>query len=237
MGVEVMIPAYIRIHDAVKKQIDDGFWEIGQRLPSERDLADDYEVSRMTLRQAITLLVEEGILERRVGSGTYVASHRVQEKMRGTTSFTEIVRLQGKTPSSQVVSYQRKPANETEIQQLQLKTSDYVVRMERVRYADNMPLVFEVASIPEKLIREFKREDIAEHFFQTLTDNGYEIGKSQQTIYAKNASERVANYLKVPKNHAVLALTQVSYFTDGRPFEYVHSQYVGDRFEFYLENN
>lgn len=232
-----MVPAYIRIHDAVKKQIDDGFWEISQRLPSERDLADDYEVSRMTLRQAITLLVEEGILERRVGSGTYVASHRVQEKMRGTTSFTEIVRSQGKTPSSQVVSYQRKPANETEIQQLQLKTSDYVVRMERVRYADNMPLVFEVASIPEKLIREFKREDIAEHFFQTLTDNGYEIGKSQQTIYAKNASERVANYLKVPKNHAVLALTQVSYFTDGRPFEYVHSQYVGDRFEFYLENN
>ena len=232
-----MIPAYIRIHDALKKKIDVGFWEIGQRLPSERDLADDYEVSRMTLRQAITLLVEEGILERRVGSGTYVASHRVQEKMRGTTSFTEIVRSQGKTPSSQVVSYQRKPANETEIQQLQLKPSDYVVRMERVRYADNVPLVFEVASIPEKLIREFKREDITEHFFQTLTDNGYEIGKSQQTIYAKNASERVANYLKVPKNHAVLALTQVSYFTDGRPFEYVHSQYVGDRFEFYLENN
>ncbi|MEI4780355.1 GntR family transcriptional regulator [Streptococcus pasteurianus] len=232
-----MVPAYIRIHDAIKKEIDEGVWEIGQRLPSERDLADDYEVSRMTLRQAITLLVEEGILERRVGSGTYVASHRVQEKMRGTTSFTEIVRSQGKTPSSQLISYQRKPANETEIQQLQLKATDTVVRMERVRFADNVPLVFEVASIPEKLIQSFKQEDITEHFFQTLTDNGYEIGKSQQTIYAKNASERVANYLKVPKNHAVLALTQVSYFTDGRPFEYVHSQYVGDRFEFYLENN
>ena len=232
-----MVPAYIRIHDAIKKEIEGGVWEIGQRLPSERDLADDYEVSRMTLRQAITLLVEEGILERRVGSGTYVASHRVQEKMRGTTSFTEIVRSQGKTPSSQLISYQRKPANETEIQQLQLKATDTVVRMERVRFADNVPLVFEVASIPEKLIQSFNQEDITEHFFQTLTDNGYEIGKSQQTIYAKNASERVANYLKVPKNHAVLALTQVSYFTDGRPFEYVHSQYVGDRFEFYLENN
>lgn len=232
-----MVPAYIRIHDAIKKEIDGGVWEIGQRLPSERDLADDYEVSRMTLRQAITLLVEEGILERRVGSGTYVASHRVQEKMRGTTSFTEIVRSQGKMPSSQLISYQRKTANETEIQQLQLKATDTVVRMERVRFADNVPLVFEVASIPEKLIQSFNQEDITEHFFQTLTDNGYEIGKSQQTIYAKNASERVANYLKVPKNHAVLALTQVSYFTDGRPFEYVHSQYVGDRFEFYLENN
>ena len=108
--------------------------------------------------------------------------------------------------------------------------------MERVRYADHMPLVFEVAAISETLIQSFNKEDITEHFFQTLTDHGYEIGKSQQTIYAKNASEKVANYLKIPKNHAVLALTQVSYFTDGRPFEYVHSQYVGDRFEFYLEN-
>lgn len=191
-----MLPAYIKIHDAIKKEIDKGTWKIGQRLPSERDLADDYSVSRMTLRQSITLLVEEGILERRVGSGTYVASHRVQEKMRGTTSFTE-----------------------------------------RVRYADKVPLVYEVASIPENLIKGFEQSEVTEHFFKTLTENGYEIGKSQQTIYARNASERVASHLEVNAGHAILALTQVSYFTDGKPFEYVHGQYVGDRFEFYLENN
>ena len=81
-----MLPAYVKIHDQIKKDIDEGIWEIGERLPSERDLAETFEVSRMTLRQAITLLVEEGVLERRVGSGTYVASTRVQEKMRGTTS-------------------------------------------------------------------------------------------------------------------------------------------------------
>ncbi|HES0675139.1 TPA: GntR family transcriptional regulator, partial [Streptococcus pyogenes] len=90
-----MLPAYIKIHDAIKKDIDLGIWPIGSRLPSERHLAEHFTVSRMTLRQAITLLVEEGILERRIGSGTYVASHRVQEKMRGTTSFTEIIRSQG----------------------------------------------------------------------------------------------------------------------------------------------
>ena len=56
-----MVPAYIRIHDAIKKQIDDGFWEIGQRLPSERDLEDEYEVSRITLRQAITLIGMVGV--------------------------------------------------------------------------------------------------------------------------------------------------------------------------------
>ncbi|HEK9296528.1 TPA: GntR family transcriptional regulator, partial [Streptococcus equi subsp. equi] len=231
-----MLPAYIKIHDAIKKDIEKEVWTIGSRLPSERDLAEHFEVSRMTLRQAITLLVEEGILERRVGSGTYVASHRVQERMRGTTSFTEIVNSQGRKPSSKLISYQRQLASDTEINQLHLEESDYVIRMERIRYADKVPLVYEVASIPEKFIKNVKKTDITEHFFQTLTSNGYEIGKSQQTIYAKIASERVASYLEVAKGHAILALTQVSFFTDGRPFEYVRSQYVGDRFEFYLEN-
>ena len=59
-----MLPAYIKIHDQIKKDIDDAVWEIGERLPSERDLAETFKVSRMTLRQAITLLVEEGVLER-----------------------------------------------------------------------------------------------------------------------------------------------------------------------------
>lgn len=232
-----MLPAYIKIHDAIKKDIDEGVWLIGDRLPSERDLADHFEVSRMTLRQAVTLLVEEGILERRVGSGTYVASHRVRDKMRGTTSFTEIVHSQGKTPSSKLISYQRQLASDTEIKELQLEASDYVIRMERIRYADNIPLVFEVASIPEKFIKDMKRDEITEHFFKTLVSHGFEIGKSRQTIYAKTASERVASYLSVSRGHAILALTQVSYFSNGNPFEYVRSQYVGDRFEFYLENN
>lgn len=232
-----MLPAYIKIHDAIKKDIDEGVWLIGDRLPSERDLADHFEVSRMTLRQAVTLLVEEGILERRVGSGTYAASHRVRDKMRGTTSFTEIVHSQGKTPSSKLISYQRQLASDTEIKELQLEPSDYVIRMERIRYADNIPLVFEVASIPEKFIKDMKRDEITEHFFKTLVSHGFEIGKSRQTIYAKTASERVASYLSVSRGHAILALTQVSYFSNGNPFEYVRSQYVGDRFEFYLENN
>lgn len=232
-----MLPAYIKIHDAIKKDIDDGIWAIGSRLPSERDLADHFAVSRMTLRQAITLLVEEGLLERRVGSGTYVASHRVQEKMRGTTSFTEIVHSQGRVPSSKLISYQKQVASDTEARELNLGKTDYVIRMERIRYADNIPLVYETASIPEKLIKTIDRTDITEHFFNTLTASGYHIGKSKQTIYAKTASERVASYLGIAKGHAILALTQVSYFTDGKPFEYVRSQYVGDRFEFYLENN
>lgn len=232
-----MKAAYINIHDKIKDDIDVGIWKIGQRLPSERDLADEFGVSRMTLRQAITLLVEEGVLTRKVGSGTYVASTRVQEKMRGTTSFTEIIQLQGKTPSSQLLSYIKTQPNEKERQMLHLDSKENIIRMERVRFADGVPVVYEVASIPERLIQNVKKEDVTNHFFKTLTDNGYRIGKSHQIIFARLANDKVARLLDIKKNQAILALRQVSYLEDGQPFEYVNSQYVGDRFEFYLENN
>lgn len=232
-----MEAAYITIHNKIKDDIDLGIWKIGQRLPSERDLADDFGVSRMTLRQAITLLVEEGVLTRKVGSGTYVASTRVQEKMRGTTSFTEIIQLQGKIPSSKLLSYTKTFPNEKERQMLQLDAKESIIRMERVRYADDLPVVYEVASIPERLIETFKKEDVTNHFFKTMTDNGYRIGKSHQTIFARLANNKVSKLLQIGKKQAILALRQVSYLEDGQAFEYVNSQYVGDRFEFYLENN
>ena len=215
-----MLPAYIRIHDKIKADVDDGTWKIGQRLPSERDLCNTFDVSRMTVRQAITLLVDEGILERKPGSGTFVASSRVKEKMRGTTSFTEIVKSQGKKPSSELISYKRVHPNEFEIKNLGV-----------------LPQSYEIASIPEKIIRGFKESEITEHFFKTLTDNGYEIGKSQQTISASLANSSLAKHLKVKTGDALLSLTQISFLQDGQAFEYVRSYYVGDRFEFYLENN
>lgn len=153
-----MLPAYMKIHDQIKKDIDEHRWAIGERLPSERDLAEQFAVSRMTLRQAVSLLVEEGVLERRVGSGTFVSSTRVQEKMRGTTSFTEIVKSQGKVPSSQLISYKKTIPNEQEVAKLGIFPTDNIIRMERVRYADQVPLVYEVASIPEKFIKDFKKK-------------------------------------------------------------------------------
>lgn len=232
-----MQPAYLQIRDELKHRVDEKIWKIGERLPSERDLAEEFGVSRMTLRQAVSLLVEEGVLERRVGSGTYVASRRVQEKMRGTTSFTEIILSQGKEPTTKLLSYQRQLASDTERRHLDLNPRDYVIKMERIRYADGIPLVYETASIPEKFIKNVAKEAISGHLYKTLTENGYQIDKSQQTIYAKVASERVANYLNISKGQALLALTQVSYFADGQAFEYVRSQYVGNRFEFYFETH
>jgi GntR family transcriptional regulator len=228
---------YIRIHDEIKHQIETGVFEVGQRLPSERVMAEQFGVSRMTLRQAVTSLVEEGILTRYVGSGTFVANDRVREKMRGTTSFTEIIQNLGKTPSSKVLSYQKTKANEVECDKLQLKKGAQIIRMERIRYADELPICYEVASIPYRLIEDFAKNDIANHFYDTLANAGKKIGRSEQIISAKIVNKEIANFLSIKQSSAILALTQISYFanSDETPFEYVLSQYVGERFEFYLE--
>lgn len=91
------VPVYIQIHDKIKEDIEKGVWKIGDRLPSERELSIQFNVSRMTLRQAIQTLAEEGILERKIGSGTYVARKKCKRKCQGQrvllkSCFPRIVR-------------------------------------------------------------------------------------------------------------------------------------------------
>lgn len=229
-------PRYIKIHNEIKQMIEAGKWRVGDRIPSERELALNFSVSRMTVRQAIQTLVDEGILERHVGSGTYVSRQRVQEKMSsGVTSFTELTEAQGKVPSSKTVTYKITTPSLSEIEKLHLTEGKQVLRMERIRYADARPICFEVATVPYDLVSAYGREEITTSLYRTLEANDLQIGKAQQTISAMLASERIADYLELKRGAAILRLRQVTFLTDGRPFEYVRTQYAANRFEFYLE--
>lgn len=228
-------PVYIQIHNEIKKAIEAGKWKVGERIPAERELSTQFSVSRMTLRQAISTLVDEGILERKVGSGTYVASQKVQEKVSGVTSFTELMEAQGKKPSSRTISYHTSEPSLSEIEKLQLNDGDLVLRMERIRFADSVPICYETATIPEKLISDFSKSEVTKSLYKTLEEKaGLVIGRADQTVSAMLASERVSEYLDIKRGDAILRLHQLSYAQDGTPFEYVRTQYVGERFEFYL---
>lgn len=229
-------PIYIQIHNKVRQLIEEGKWQVGERIPSERDLAKTFNVSRMTLRQAIQTLVDEGILERKVGSGTFVSSRKVQERMTGIESFTETMQSQGRKPTSNTVSYHVKPASISETEQLQLEDETLVLRMERVRYADGVPICFEVATIPYHLIESLGKKEITSSLYKTLEEKkDIHVGKAEQTISAMLASERIAEFLDIKRGEAILQLKQITYSRNGIPFEYVRTQYVAERFEFYLE--
>lgn len=228
-------PRYIKIHNEIQSRIEKGYWQVGQRIPAERELAQEFMVSRMTLRQALQTLVDEGILERRIGAGTFVAQRKIQDKMSGITSFTELTRRQGKVPSSQTVSYLVTEPSLSEAEKLELAENQKILRMERIRFADDEPICFEVAALPFDMVADYRQSQVTTSLYQTLADDGLRIGRAQQTVSATVASERIAELLKVKRGSAILMLRQVTTLKDGRPFEYVRTHYAGDRFEFYLE--
>ena len=231
-------PVYIQIHDEIHEAIDAGRWVPGDRIPAERELADQFSVSRMTLRQAIMLLVDEGVLERRVGSGTFVSEQKVQEHLNGITSFTDLMADAGKQATSKTVSFHVGRATNSEQEQLQLSSDARVLRMERVRYGDDEPIAFEVAAIPESLIEGLSRSDLTDSLYRTLAEErGLKIGRAQQTVTAAAVNERISEYLAIKRGDPVLILRQITYDTKGTPFEYVQTQYVGSRFEFYMEKS
>ena len=198
-------PMYIKIHNQIKRDIENKKYKVGERIPAERQLALKFNVSRMTLRQAIKTLEDEGILERRLGSGTYVSSQKVQEKMSGIMSFTDITRANGQVPSSKLLSYRVTKPSLSEKEKLKIKDTDNVLRMERVRFADNVPICYEVATIPYKLVSRFSKDEISSSLYQTLEKKGgYKIGSVVENIGASVANENEARLLSVKKGEPLV---------------------------------
>lgn len=228
---------YIQIHDDMSEAIASGKWQPGDKIPAERDLAEEFSVSRMTLRQAIMLLVDEGLLERRVGAGTFVAEQKVQERLNGISSFTELMAAAGKVATSKTIAYYTGIATNAEIQHLKLAEGEAVLRMERIRYGDGEPIAYEIATLPEKLVVGLARQDLTDSLYRTLAEQrNIQVGKAQQRVTASAAVERIAQYLQIDRGDPVLSLGQVTLDQQGKPFEYVRTQYAGNRFEFYLEH-
>ena len=225
-------PMYIKIHNQIKRDVENHVYKVGDRISAERQLAVKFGVSRMTLRQAIKTLEEEGILERRLGSGTYVASQKVQEKMSGIMSFTEITQANGQIPSSKLISYQIGKPSLSEKERLNLNPDSEVLRMERIRFADETPICYEVVTIPYHLVENLSKDDISTHLYETLNKNGYRIGRVTEHISAAVANENDARLLNAKKGEALITRRQVTELSNGQPFEYTRARYVAERFEF-----
>ena len=225
-------PMYIKIHNQIKREIENHDYQVGSKIPAERQLAQKFGVSRMTLRQAIKTLEDEGILEQRLGSGTYVANQKVQEKMSGIMSFTDITHANGQTPSSKLISYRFGKPSLSEMERLDLSDKQEVLRMERIRYADDVPICYEVVTIPQSVIVNMSKSDISSHLYQTLEKSGYSIGRVTEHISAAVANENAARLLDAKKGEALITRLQVTELSDGTPFEYTRASYVADRFEF-----
>ncbi|GAB5602401.1 GntR family transcriptional regulator [Thermus sp. FJN-A] len=219
-------PRYLRLAEELKAALLRGTY--GKALPPERALAQALGVSRVTLRRALALLEEEGLLVRRQGSGTYVAQRATfRAKLLG---FSEEMRALGLTPETLTLRAERGPATGEEAFHLRLSPGEGVWRLERLRLADGEPLALERAALPLWALEEVPQGSL----YQALEAKGLRPVRALQRLRAVPAREE-DRLLQVPPGTPLLYLERVSFLADGRPVEFVKSRYRGDRYELLVE--
>ena len=134
--------------------------EPGDLIPSERELGETYGISRMTARQAITELVNEGLFYREQGKGTFVSRSKITQQLIHLTGFTEDIRARGQRPSTTVISATMHPADEAVAEKLRINPGALIFRLQRLRLADGEPLAIELSQITFKDCEKLLGEDL-----------------------------------------------------------------------------
>lgn len=209
--------------------------DVGDALPSERRLAEDLGVSRPTLRQAIDGLVAEGLLDRRHGSGTYVAEPRIAVSLT-MTSFTEDMIRRGMKPGGRVLSFRTETAGARIGRRLALSPVEEVFTIRRLRLADEAPMAIETLYLPRALMPDLRRSDLeGRSFYDLLRGNGVVIASGTETIEPTVTTAEEAAELGVPVHMPAFLFERITRDADGRPLEYVRSLYRGDRYRLELD--
>jgi GntR family transcriptional regulator len=229
------MPLYYQIEEAIKQKIDKGEWISGTMISSEREFAENYEVSRMTVRQAITNLVNDGYLTRRKGKGTFVSGKKIEQKLLGLTSFTEDMKSRGFKPASKLVSFQTISANHQLAKALEIMQNDEIYEIKRVRLANDIPMAIETTFVPAGLL-DLKEKHIKEgSLYSQVEHAGFQIDYANQSLEASIAREAESEILEISKGAPVLLIQRQTYLTTGKPLEVVHSVYRGDRYKFMID--
>jgi len=227
------VPIYHQLEEYIKQQIEAGILEEEAVIPSEREYAERFQISRMTVRQAINNLVSEGYLKRQKGRGTFVNKKKVEQELQGMTSFTEDMLARGMNPSSTLLSFQIIPADCNTAMDLRIKENDSVYKIKRIRLADGAPMALETAYIPVEIVPGLTEENSNLSLYQYIEEHlSLSISEATQEIEASVADKHATENLGINIGDPILLIERISYLTDGIPFELVKSTFRADRYRF-----
>jgi GntR family transcriptional regulator len=219
-------PRYHEIEQALRERADR--LDPDSPLPSEAQLCEEFGVSRMTARAAVQRLVQDGLVYRVPGRGTFVAAARANRTAGHILSFSDEMRRKGRVPSSRVI--ERRQRRATEVEERRLGVRDVVV-LRRVRLADGKPLVLEQAVFPADRVSDTLEGDLEhESLFETLVTAGLVPTSGTAALAAEAATAEDARLLRVRKGAPLLVERRLIHDQDGKPLEWTESRYIGSRY-------
>jgi GntR family transcriptional regulator len=225
------VPLYVKIREALRQEITSGELKRGQKIPSEDELASIFGVSRMTVRQGISDLIDQGLLYRRHGLGTFVAYPHVVRDHTRLTNFFEAAEQKGLRAKAQVVKVEVIPAKPQIALALDVPENELVIRVETLRFADEVPITFHDAYIPYNLFSPLLSEDLeTQHLWSYFERFGYRVKRAVQKLEAREAGEDIAHYMCIEEGAPILFKERTVYAEDGTPVEFTYCYNRGDMY-------
>lgn len=232
LAAESSAPLYRRFQRALRAAIEDNAWSPNDALPAERELAERFSLSRVTVRKAIDGLVDEGLLTRRQGSGTFVAG-RVEKNFAQLSSFTEDMRARGRAVRSEWLARSQGAVTPTESLMFGLSPGTPVYRFHRIRYADESPMALEYSTIPAFCLKTVS--SVKTSLYAALEETGCRPVRALQRLRAVNFTSEQAGLIGTPEGAAGLLIERRGFAADGRTVEITQSYYRGDAYDFVAE--
>jgi GntR family transcriptional regulator, N-acetylglucosamine utilization regulator len=223
---------YNQVADYWRFQIKNKLFQPGAQLPTEQDLMKLHNVSRITIKQAMRILVDEGLVTVRQGKGTFVSEGKKQWELSKLSSFTEDIKSRGHKPGTKVL---KKEICNGAFEQLNLTdASSSTIAIERLRLENDDPIGIELIRLPYDLFYNIY-DDIKDN--ESIYDlvekkTGLKLAYGTEFLEASLADHNMSQILQIPSKSPVMKFERISYLSNDRPVEYTSSIYRSDKYRF-----
>jgi GntR family transcriptional regulator len=232
------IPLYFQLRQHVRLRIEGGEWPSGERIPSETELTEQFGVSRATVREALSELVREGLLERRQGFGTVVRDRKITQDVSQFYTFPSAMIGAGLRPSTEVLSVETVLFDAGVAHHLGRRSSeDRAVKVSRLRFADGEPLILESSYLPAELFPDFTMERLAGRSLYNVLreDYGVVVVRGRESFEPIVVEGDEAKRLGVPAHSPGMLVQREAFDSTGRCVEFCNSVVRGDRARYTVE--
>ena len=224
-------PLYQQLMRRLKNDVVAGVYPAGGRIPSEQVLCDTYGVSRVTVRKAMLDLVQEGLLVRRQGKGTFVADARLQRDLQHVTSFSDACAVTGRSASTRVIELKREMARPEDVERLHVAETAEVIELCRLRLCDDEPVMLEYNRFPASYAF-LEREALTGSLYDLLRSHGLIPSRAIHDISLGHATPAVSRQLATASGEALLLLDETVFDQQDQPLHTSRQWIRGDRFTF-----
>jgi GntR family transcriptional regulator len=233
------IPFYAQVRDSLRNLIIDGSLDSHDRLPSEHQMIEMFGVSRITIRQALKELENEGLIFRVHGKGTFVSKPKAFQDLTTLQSFGEAMHPQGFETYSKLIAIKEIRADSQVADRLKQPLGEGVVEIKRLRYLNREPMSYERSYFPVEIGRKLSREDLSTQDILVILENNYriQVGHADLVLGAHLADETQGRLLKVESGSPLLHIERLTTVTDGSPIMYEHLFHRGDSFRYTVRVN